>query len=248
MSASAREPARRIAAEAIAPREYLQLRGSPVFAGVGVSGAGLPVLLMPGFLSNDGAMSVMGRWLYRTGHRPYRARAGRNLGCAERAVRRLERRLDEIVQREGRPVALVGHSRGGHFARVLAVRRPDQVVGVVTLGAPPMQARAIHPAVAAPAIAVTLLGTFGIPGLMRASCFRGRCCARFRAELAGPFPREVRYVAVYSKADAVVDWQQSTDLAPERVEVPASHLGLVVNRYVYTVLASVLADVGERDE
>jgi pimeloyl-ACP methyl ester carboxylesterase len=243
-----REPARSLAAEAISPREYWRLRRSGIFAGEGVDGAGLPVLLVPGFLTDDGSLSVMGRWLHRTGHRPHRSRLGRNVGCAEDATRHLTRRLEDISLREARPVALIGHSRGGHFARVAAVRRPDLVAGVVTLGSPPLHPAAVHPAAAGPAIAVTLLGTLGVPGLMRASCFLGRCCAEFRAQLAGPFPAAVPYVAVYSKLDAIVDWHRLTDRAAERVDVPASHLGLVVNHHAYAAVASALASFREKGE
>jgi pimeloyl-ACP methyl ester carboxylesterase len=235
------EPARRLAFEAISPREYWRLRASPIYAGHGVDGGGLPVLLIPGFLTDDGTLSVMGRWLHRTRHRPYRSGLGRNVGCAEQSVRRLAHRVEEIAHREGRPVALVGHSRGGHFARVVAVRRSHLVAGVVTLGAPPMNPRAVSMAAAAPAVAVTLLGTLGVPGLMRSSCFLGRCCARFRTELDGPFPSSVPYVAVYSKSDAIVDWHRLADRAAERVEVAgASHLGLVVNHHAYAAVASAL--------
>ena len=237
-----REPPRRIAAEAVSAREYVRLRRSRVFAGEGVDGDGLPVLLIPGFLTDDGALSVMGRWLRRTGHRPYRSGIGRNIDCAEKGVRRLAHRVEEIAHREGRRVALVGHSRGGHFARVIAVRRPDHVAGVVTLSAPPMNPRAVHAAAALPAVAVTLLGTLGVPGMMRSSCFLGRCCARFRTELTGPFPAGLPYTAVFSKSDAIVDWHRFADPAAQRVEVPASHLGIVVNHHAYAAVAAALQE------
>jgi triacylglycerol lipase len=241
------DPERHLAAEAISPREYLRLRRSAVYAGDGIDGHGLPVVLVPGFLTDDGSLSVMGRWLHRTGHRPYRSGLGRNVGCAEQGVRRLARRVEEVAHREGRRVALVGHSRGGHLSRVVAIRRPHLVAGVVTLGAPPMHPRAVHPAVAAPAIAVTLLGTLGVPGLMRASCFLGGCCAEFRSQLAGPFPDHIPYVAVYSKSDAVVDWHRLADRSAERVEVPASHVGLVVNQHAYAAVASALERFSDQE-
>jgi pimeloyl-ACP methyl ester carboxylesterase len=227
--------------EFASPREYLRLRVSPVFAGMDVArGEGRPVLLLPGFLADDASLAVLRRWLRRAGYRTHRSHLGRNVGCAERSLRRLERRLVAIAGEDGGPVAVVGHSRGGHFARVLAVRRPDLVAGIVTLGAPPMDPRAVHVAAAAPAVAVTLLGTLGVPGLMRSSCYLGACCNRFRAQLAGPFPPEVPFVAVYSKTDGIVDWHRLTEPAAERVEVPASHLGLIVNVYAYAVIAAAL--------
>ena len=44
-------------------------------------------------------------------------------------------RLERIWRQTGSPVALVGHSRGGHFAKALAHRRPDRVSAVVSMGA-----------------------------------------------------------------------------------------------------------------
>jgi pimeloyl-ACP methyl ester carboxylesterase len=241
-----REPARHLRAEVISPWEYARLRRSAVFAGDGIDGGGRPVLLLPGFLMDDGSMAVMARWLRRTGHRPHHAQAGRNVGCAEHALGHLQQRLAELVHREGRPVALIGHSRGGHFARVLAIRRPELVAGVVTLGAPPLDPRAVHLAAAAPAVAVTLLGTLGVPGLMRTSCFLGRCCAGFRSQLAGPFPADVPFVAIYSKSDAVVDWHRLREPAAASVEVPASHTGLIVNHHAYAAVASALQSFRDR--
>src|SRR4051794_25082425 len=131
-------PERTIWREATVLREYDRLAHDPIFRGEGVEDPGdQPVLLIPGFLTADNSLSAMGAWLKRTGHHPFRTRNGVNIACGEWAVTRLERRLDELAQRTGRRVAIVGHSRGGHFARVLAVRRPDLVSGIVTLGAPP---------------------------------------------------------------------------------------------------------------
>ena len=37
------------------------------------------------------------------------------------------RRVETLWRFYGRRVALIGHSRGGHFARALAARRPDLI-------------------------------------------------------------------------------------------------------------------------
>ncbi|HEX8533813.1 MAG TPA: alpha/beta fold hydrolase [Allosphingosinicella sp.] len=47
---------------------------------------------------------------------------------------RLGRRLDEVLQTARGPVALIGWSLGGLYARELAKRRPDEVSLVITLG------------------------------------------------------------------------------------------------------------------
>ena len=72
----------------------------------------------------------------RIGYRPatLRVRHERRL-LAERALERVERRVAALHARTGRRVAVVGHSRGGHFARAVAARRPDLVSHALSLGA-----------------------------------------------------------------------------------------------------------------
>ena len=227
--------------EAAALREYRALRRDPIFAGEGVpDGEGRPVMLIPGFLTADNTMTTMAGWLRRAGWHPLHSGFRLNLGCAERTAGPMERRLEALVEREGGPVALIGHSRGGHFARVLAVRRPDLVSGIVTLATPPLNPDAIHRLVAAPTVGVALLGTLGVPGLMRVSCFLGACCEQFRHDLHAPFPDGVAFVAVYSRLDGIVDWRLLYERAAMRVEVDATHLGIVVNPEAYRHVSDAL--------
>ena len=58
-----------------------------------------------------------------------------NADCSERALERVERRVAALHARSGRRVAVIGHSRGGHFARAVAARRPELVSHAVSLGA-----------------------------------------------------------------------------------------------------------------
>src|SRR5215210_2490659 len=105
----------------------------PIFRGDGVSdGCGQPVLLIPGFLAGDDSLALMTRWLRRTGYHTRKAAIRSNVGCSGAWVERLEDRLEEMADRHGRRVAIIGQSRGGSFAKVLACRRPDLVSGVIT--------------------------------------------------------------------------------------------------------------------
>ena len=142
--------------------------------------------------------------------------------------------------RPGERVAIIGQSRGGVFARVLGVRRPDLVSGIVTLGSPTVRQLSTHPFVLAQILFVGALGTGKVPGMFRVSCLRGACCERFRADLANAFPREVGFTALYSKTDGVVDWRACLDPAAEQVEVHASHLGMGLNAEVYAELGNAL--------
>ena len=118
--------------EARVALEHAALRRHPVFRGEGVSpGDGGPVLLVPGFLAGDVSLGLMAGWLKRSGYRPCRAGMRINVDCTARALDRLEAQLERIGDRHGRRVTIVGQSRGGSMARILAVRRPDLVDGIV---------------------------------------------------------------------------------------------------------------------
>ena len=223
--------------------EAAALLRHPIYRGEGVAHAdGQPVLLIPGFLAGDPSLGVMTSWLRRTGHHTSKAGIRVNVDCSARAVERLEERLEVMAESRGEKVAIVGQSRGGNFAKVLARRRPDLVSGIVTLGSPQMNPVAVHPVVRAQVYAVGALGTLGARGLFRHSCLSGDCCESFWDDLRGDLPRGVGYVSVYSRTDGVVDWRACLDGGAEHVEVRASHCGMAVSPRVYEVMGAALAD------
>jgi pimeloyl-ACP methyl ester carboxylesterase len=77
----------------------------------------------------------MADWLGRMGHRAYGSGIRLNVDCSNRALLGLERRLERVAEGAGRPVAVIGHSRGGHFAKAPAHRQPELVSRVVSTGA-----------------------------------------------------------------------------------------------------------------
>jgi triacylglycerol lipase len=222
--------------------EHAALLRDPLLRGAGVPrGDGAPVLLVPGFMAGDPSLGTMARWLRRVGYRPCRAGIRANVDCAERALERLERQLEGFAERHRRKVEIVGHSRGGSLARMLAVRRPELVAGVVTLGSPVTDQLAVHPLVRAHVEAVSFLGSAGVRGLFTRECSDGECCARARADASGAFPADVRLVAVYSRTDGIVDWRACLDPAARQIEVRCSHVGMGVSADVFRVVADVLA-------
>ncbi len=223
--------------------EAAQLLRSPVWRGVGVPpGDGRPVLLIPGFLAGDGTLATMARWLRANGYWTRRAGIRANVGCSQDACERIEERLEALAERTGQPVAIVGQSRGGVLARVVATRRPELVSGIVTLGAPTVGMLRVHPLVLLQVGIVGALGTGRVPGLFRMSCLRGACCEPFRAGLLQDFPLDVRYISVYSRSDGIVDWRACLDgAADELVEISASHCGMAVSPAAYEVVARALA-------
>jgi pimeloyl-ACP methyl ester carboxylesterase len=221
--------------------ELASLMRSPIWRGEGVAdGHGQPVLLVSGLLAGDHSLNFMARWLKQTGHRPCRAGIAFNVDCSERTAQRLERRLECLAEDSGQKVALVGQSRGGSFARVLAVRRPDLVSGIVTLGSPLKHQLAVHPLIRASVLGMGVLGTAGIDGLMRRSCLWGDCCTTYWDDFATGFPAGVGFVSLYSRTDGIVKWKACLDPAAEQVEVNASHIGMAVNVEVYQAIAASL--------
>jgi triacylglycerol lipase len=203
-------------------------------------GDGRPVLLIPGFLANDGSLSRMAAWLRSGGFRTYRSGIVLNTACMESLVAGLERRLVSVVERTGRRAIVVGQSRGGTLGRVLAVRRPELVEALVTLGSPTRDPLAVHRGTWVGIGAVGLLGTLGVPGCFSISCRTGDCCARAQADLRGPFPSGVRYISVYSKTDEIVKWEACLDAAAEPVEVNTTHIGMGFDAGVWRTLGPTL--------
>ena len=155
---------------------------------------------------------------------------------------RIEERLEAFADRSGQRVTIVGQSRGGVLARAVAVRRPDLVSGIVTLGAPSVSMLRVHPLVLLQVGVLGALGTGRVPGLFSMSCLRGACCAAFRADLVASIPPGVGYIAVYSRTDGIVDWRACLDPgADELVEIDASHCGMALNEGAYSHIARALA-------
>src|SRR5919202_6976537 len=204
--------------------EAAALMRHPIYRGDGVEHAGgQPVLLIPGFLAGDDSLGIMTRWVRRTGHYTRKAGIRSNVNCSEVAVERLEERLETMAETRGQKVAVVGQSRGGNFAKVLAVRRPDLVSGIVTLGSPQLDPLAVHPLVHAQVYVIGTLGTIGAQRFFRHSCRWGDCCKDFWEDLESPLPDGVGYVSVYSRSDGIVDWRACLDAGAEHVEIESSH-------------------------
>jgi triacylglycerol lipase len=227
------------------PAEMAALLRDPVHRGEGVPrGRGRPVLLIPGYLAGDGSLATMTMWLGRLDYRTSRAGIRLNADCAAATVARLETRLEDLAARHGAPVAIVGQSRGGSFARALGLRRPDLVGGIVTLGSPHLDALAVHPLVRLNLRVVAGLGALGLPGLLGRSCLDGDCCAELRDQATAAFPRGVGFVSVYSRSDGIVRWEACLDPGADHVEVDASHCGMAVHPAVYRAVGSALAAFG----
>jgi hypothetical protein len=110
-----------------------QLRGPRVSEDVG---RGRGVMVIPAFLANDLTTIQLRRTLRACGFQAYGWRQGLNVGARRGKFERLLRRIDIVAAETRGPVALVGWSLGGLYARELAKRRAGSVSTVVTLGTP----------------------------------------------------------------------------------------------------------------
>ena len=231
--------------------EAAALMRSPVWHGSGQApGDGRGVVLIPGFLAGDGSLGLMTRWLRGLGYRTHKAGMRAHVDCSGAVCANLQRCLEEMADKTGDRVTIVGQSRGGIVARALAVTRPDLVSGIVTLGSPTTNMLQVHPFVLGSIGVVGALGSLRVPHVLTWRCLRGECCAAFRAALrTADFPADVGFVAVYSKHDGIVDWHACLDpAAGEHVEVDSSHCGMAVHRDVYTVVGRSLARFAHVDD
>ena len=222
--------------------ELARLLVDPVWRGVGLPrGDGGPVLLLPGFLAGDSSLQVMAGWLRRLGYAPRRAGIALNVRCSDHAVDRLEQGLHHIHLRTGRKVAIVGHSRGGHFAKALAQRRPDEVSQVISLGSGLDDPFDISEPTRIMVEGVKRVIHARDPQRAAQGCFTHTCLCRYSRDFAAPFPPGVPLTSVYSKGDGVVRWRACVVPYARCVEVRGSHVGLAFNRHVYREIATTLA-------
>lgn len=228
--------------------DWWLLHTSAVWFGAGVpTGDGAPVITIPGFLGTDTYLTDLHGWLGRVGYLSYPSDIGFNADCPNLLQTKLIRTLERAHIETGHRVHLIGHSLGGILARSTAARRPDLVASVITLGAPFRGIRS-HPVVLRTRDIVRTI-MFGRPSgqYLPSGCYTGRCDCEFIAAL-DRFPAQVRELAIFTKADGVVDWRMCVtgDAAKDR-EVLGTHIGLAFNPFVYQMLGEFLGTVGSRD-
>ncbi len=162
----------------------------PVLRGRGVPrGNGRPVLLLPGFLAGDYTLAPMALWLRRIGYRPARAGFLTNTGCSQETLERLESRAQALADETGRRVGLIGHSRGAHQSKVLAVRRPDLVSHVIGLGGGLSRQMDVSAPTAA-AVALFRALQRRSPDREQQGCLAEDCRCSFTRDYSAPFPEE----------------------------------------------------------
>jgi pimeloyl-ACP methyl ester carboxylesterase len=192
-------------------------------------GDGHPVMVLPGFMGSDTYNASLRRFLASLGYAVHGWGLGQNLGPRDGALEKLAERLEDLADRYGSKLSLVGHSLGGIFARELAREFPDRVRQVISLGSP-----------------------FGVG--RRTGSYPARLFARLnpretltveenRLHLAPPVPT----TAVYSRGDGIVNWRTSRQspvhghVHSENIEVYGSHCGMTLNPTIWYLVADRLA-------
>jgi triacylglycerol lipase len=199
-----------------------------------------PVILVPGFMAGDATLRAMSRTLRRRGFRTYRSQIHANVGCTLTAAAELESRIESIAIKRDSRVRIVGHSLGGMLARGLAVRRPDLISGIVTMGSPMLAPGAHHVLLTSGVEMLVRLSRAGVPGLMSEECVAGSCARQSFEESRQPLDPSVSFTAVYSRRDAIVDWRACVDPEAHAVEVRASHVGMAIDPRVMDVVTQAL--------
>lgn len=173
------------------------------------------VLVVPGFCADDSSTRHLRRLLGRLGHQAHGWELGRNYGPTAERIERLQHRLRSLSDEAGEPIAVIGWSLGGIYARVLALWEPDSVDQVITLGSPFNIEQGER---------TTVSPLYNL--LERRNGFIKRAGDISLDPLGCPA------TSIYSRSDGVVSWAtclQTPGPRAENIEVRGSHTGLGVN-------------------
>jgi pimeloyl-ACP methyl ester carboxylesterase len=221
-----RPPVQRLWREAVSAATPMPRQVILAAARAAPAGDGHPVLLVPGFLRGEAYMRPLQRFLRARGYAVYGWRLGVNVGPTERALDGLERRLLEIVVREGRPASLIGHSLGGAFAREIAKQHPELVRQLIVLASPIRlpTASQLEPI-------YRMLARWHSPNSQS-------LYARLNE------PPAVPVTALHTRSDGIVAWQSCLEsLGPRRenIEVKGPHSTMARSLAAWRIIADRLA-------
>ena len=200
-------------------------------------GDGHPVLLIPGFLGDEGSLFALKAFLSQRGFDAHSWGFGRNVGFQTRHAQGVEQKIRHLHHVSGRKVSVVGWSLGGVFAVYGAHQASECVRSVVTLGSP---------------ISVDAEGSASPPlvrAMYRLIAHRNGPAAHTMQPRAKKLRERVQITmplsCLYSVSDGVVPPQEATvegdPTRHENIRVPGSHVGLGFNAAVLWIVADRLA-------
>ncbi|MFC5064138.1 esterase/lipase family protein [Actinomycetospora atypica] len=198
-----------------------------------------PVVVVGGFFATAPVMAPLAEGLTARGHEVRTVVEGAAAGCARRATDSLTREVEALAVRHGRPVHLVGHSRGGQFARVATARVPRSVASLTTLGTP-FALYGLGSVALGIGGAVAVAGSLGVPGLATLTCLLGDCCRSYRADLTDPWAAGVPYTTITGADDRTVPGAAGHDEGSVQVAVPGGHLDLLTSARAHHAVAEAI--------
>lgn len=236
MSSFERPPLVNSLLELRAPFEALSLLPTLPLLSRAPQGDGQPVMVLPGFLTGDGATFILRRYLARQGFTPFPWLQGRNPGLRQDIYENLERMVRAHYEALGQKISLVGWSLGGVYARTLGHRIPEYIRQVITLGSP-FALNASHTAedVAVSGPIIKLYERLN-PNFREDILANGDPVW----ESAPPVPS----TAIYTEEDGIASWKYCVDdTGPytENIRISGSHTGLTHNPLVMYVIADRLS-------
>ena len=199
-------------------------------------GDGRPVMLLPGYGTDESSMRPLQRYLRYLGYDTYDWGQGRNRGTVDRYITLIGDRAREISEAlDGVPLTLIGWSLGGVIAREAARLYEPYVREVITLGTP---------IVGGPKYTAAA-DRFATSAGIDLDAFEKEVHARNSIGIRQPV------TSIYSKLDGVVGWRASIDTynpQARNLEVYSSHFGIGVNGRVWRMIAETLAGPGRQEE
>jgi hypothetical protein len=127
------------------------------------------------------------------------------------------------------------------MARVAAVRYPQRIAQVISLGSPVNSMRA-HPTVLTAARFVRGRILWRRRSQVDSKCYTGECGCDFLDAVRRRLPSSVMHASIYTKSDGIVDWRSCLDQnGGLNIQVRGTHIGLAFNADVYRNVAIILA-------
>ena len=189
-------------------------------------GDGHPVLVLPGMCAGDNSTIPLRRFLSHLGYDAQPWGQGLNFGPRDHVIRGMVDQIRGMEREHGRKVTLVGWSLGGAMAHALALRMPQRIRQVVTLGSP----LSGHPKGTNVGRLFHLVSGFHADD------------ERLHALINGE--PQVPTTSIMSKTDGIVSWRMSLareSKISENIEISATHMGMGANPAVLWAIADRLA-------
>lgn len=207
-------------------------------------GDGHAVMTLPGFGGGDGSMAILRRFLEKNGYQSHGWELGSNFTkervttmdsmldfCRDKEAG-IVQRLEQMNEKSGEKVSLIGWSLGGVYANALAQTHPDLIRQVITLGSPIGDPRGTS--------------TWNILKRMNRSDVPDdeQNVNGWIARKEGLGERKVRTSILYSLRDGAVSRHSAViedHPLVDNIEVSSSHVGFAHNPLVYYVIAERLS-------